>query len=58
MESKEAKPGMAFSHAKIKSFRLQPLDAENPGVYCIDGERYESQPIQGSLSEKTFWAFV
>jgi len=27
MENKAAKPGMAFSHAKIKSFRLQPLDA-------------------------------
>ena len=41
--------GFDFDFQKVKSFRIEPLDPNEPGIYGIDGERYESQKIQAGI---------
>lgn len=58
LEEQRPADGYNFIHRKIASFRLEPLDPNQPGLFCIDGEPYESQKVQASLSDKVFLAFV
>lgn len=37
LENKLPADGFKFKHNKIKSFRLEPLDPNQPGIFGIDG---------------------
>lgn len=58
LQQEQPAAGYEFMYRKITSFRLEPLDPNQMGIFCIDGESYESQRLQAGLSDKTFLAFL
>lgn len=53
------KEGVALGWAKIKCFRLEPQgEGELRGIFGIDGEEYEAQKLQVSLSDRQLLTFV
>ncbi len=58
-EQQAPKEGYQFIHNKIKSYRLEPLgEGDNLGIFGIDGERYEAQRMQASMSDVKILTFI
>ena len=61
LEQQRPAEGFNIIHEKVKSFRLeplQPIDPKNISVFSVDGEYYEQQIVQASMSERTLKTFV
>lgn len=53
------KEGYNFGNAKVKSYRLEPRgNRPERGLFGIDGERYEAQRMQASVSNKSLITFI
>ncbi|EAR84842.1 diacylglycerol kinase (macronuclear) [Tetrahymena thermophila SB210] len=56
-EKQTVAKGYDLKYQKVRSIRIEPINPSKSGLYSIDGERYQAEPLQGTVLPKILSVF-